>query len=99
MIECQMRGVMDDHEDTGSEVPSAKPGAPNMARLYRVAAGLASWTPAELAWLDQNPEYKEYEQRIRDAVADRSVSVDRSSGGHVNRIKDKWPRKDPPSIG
>jgi hypothetical protein len=41
------------------------PLPPSTGRLVRVAAGLAQWTPEELAWIKGNPAWFLYEQRLR----------------------------------
>jgi len=42
-------------------------GAPSIARLYRVAAGLSQWTDSEVQWLREHPEWLEYYSTIKDA--------------------------------
>ena len=43
-------------------------GPPDHARLFRIAAGLAQWTPQEMAWLRQNPKVLAYCDEVRMAL-------------------------------
>ena len=70
---------------------------PTHARLYRVAAGLAEWTPEEHAWLKQNPKWQRFEQEMRDALnGQRNNSTDspRKFTERVDRDPEEF---DPPS--
>jgi hypothetical protein len=68
---------------------------PSHARVFRVAAGLDEWTPAERAWLKDNPKWLIYEQDFRDALRRHE---ERLAGRHADRIREARPTdRDPPT--
>jgi hypothetical protein len=46
------------------------PRQPSWARTYAVAAGLDQWNSEERAWISENPQWIDYERRLRASLVE-----------------------------
>jgi hypothetical protein len=57
----------------GKTIGRSEEGRPSRPRIFRVAAGLATWTAAERRWLAKHPEDLAWHNRLQEAFRNRET--------------------------